>query len=261
MNAGSSSRPQGARTLAVLTGASRGLGLAMAQQLLRPGHRVLCLSRGRSEALADLAAQRGAELLQLQLDLAEPLPATWRLQEELGACGAHDWDRAWLVNNAAAITPPGPVEDLALPTLSAALRVGLEAPTLLAAAFLAATRSWDAQRRVLFISSGLGRRAMAGAAPYCAVKAGLDHLARAMSLDEARRERPAGVVSLAPGVIDTDMQVQLRSADPAAFPDRDRFVELKTGGALDSPEAAASKVLAYLARDDFGSTPVADVRG
>jgi NAD(P)-dependent dehydrogenase (short-subunit alcohol dehydrogenase family) len=101
---------------------------------------------------------------------------------------------------------------------------------------------------------------MAGSASYCAAKAGLDHLARAVALEEADRPHGARIVSLAPGVIDTDMQVQLRAADPALFADRERFVGLKTGGQLDSPAEAAAKVLRYLARADFGSNPVGDVR-
>jgi benzil reductase ((S)-benzoin forming) len=67
-------------------------------------------------------------------------------------------------------------------------------------------------------------------------------------------------VSLAPGVIDTDMQVQLRSGDPAGFPDRALFVGMHEQGQLASPAAAAAKVLAYLERADFGRNVLADVR-
>jgi benzil reductase ((S)-benzoin forming) len=113
---------------------------------------------------------------------------------------------------------------------------------------------------VLHISSGLGRRGMASSASYCAVKAGLDNLARAQALEEALQANGAKVVSLAPGVIDTDMQVQLRGADPQSFPDHDMFVQLKSGGRLDSAAVAAGKVLACLNRADFGDNPVADIR-
>jgi hypothetical protein len=56
------------------------------------------------------------------------------------------------------------------------------------------------------------------------------------------------------------MQQQLRSADAADFPDRDRFVALQREGQLQSPEAAAQRVLAWLGRSDFGTQPVADIR-
>ena len=71
---------------------------------------------------------------------------------------------------------------------------------------------------MLNISSGLGRRAMAGQATYCAAKAGMDHLSRAVALDQALLANGARIVSLAPGVIDTDMQAQLRGSSVAGFP-------------------------------------------
>jgi NAD(P)-dependent dehydrogenase (short-subunit alcohol dehydrogenase family) len=140
------------------------------------------------------------------------------------------------------------------------VRVGLEAALLTTAAFLRATSAWPVPRKVVLVSSGLGRRAMAGSASYCAAKAGMDHLARAVALEEAGQPNGARIVSLAPGIIDTDMQVTLRTADPARFPERDRFLGFKTAGQLDSPAAAAAKLLRYLDRPDFGSNPVGDVR-
>ena len=115
-------------------------------------------------------------------------------------------------------------------------------------------------RRVLNISSGLGRRAMAAQAPYCATKAALDHFSRCVALEEAARPQGARICSLAPGVVDTDMQLQLRMAPDADFADRPRFEALAREGHLDSPDLAARRVLDYLAGPDFGQHPVADVR-
>ncbi len=246
--------------LFILTGASRGLGAAMAEQLLAPDHQLLCLSRQTSDALAAKAAQGGAGLEQWPIDLAQPVEAAARLQAWLQGLTAAHFGAATLINNAGVITRVGPADECADSDLSAALRVSLEAPMLLTAAFLRATRAWSASRRVLNISSGLGRRAMAGSAGYCAAKAGMDHFSRAVALDEAQRANGARIVSLAPGVIDTDMQVQLRAADPAGFPEQGNFIKLKDGGQLTSPEDAAARVLAYLKRPDFGANPVADVR-
>ena len=245
-----------ARHLFVLTGASRGMGAAMARQLLAPEHLLLCLSRRRNAALD--AAGPGCE--QWAIDLAQPVEAAARLEAWLAAQDPNAFASVTLINNAAALTRIGPIEACSDVELSSALRVGLEAPLLLSAAFLRATRAWAAKKRVLNISSGLGRRAMAGQAPYCASKAGLDHLTRALALDEAQRPNGAKLVSLAPGVIDTEMQQHLRAGDPALFPELANFVGLKEKGQLTSPEDAAARVLAYLNRADFGANPVADVR-
>jgi benzil reductase ((S)-benzoin forming) len=247
--------------LFVVTGTSRGMGAALAAQLLaEPGHTVIGIARRSNDALAAAAAKSGATCDQWQADLAEPVGVAARLHDWLAARDRAGFNEATLINNAATLTRVGPLEDCSVEELSAALRVGLEAPLVLTAAFLRATAGWHAQRRVLNISSGLGRRAMAGQATYCAIKAGMDHLSRAVALDQALLGNGARIVSLAPGVIDTDMQAQLRGSSDAGFPDRKMFVELKDSGRLSSSQEAAARVLAWLARPDFGSVPVADVR-
>lgn len=247
--------------LTILTGASRGMGLALARQLLQPGHTLLCLSRHTSPALQDQAQACGAHLVQWTQDLAQGVEAAARLSQWLGCQSPAAFASATLINNAGVIPRIGPLRDADAADLANALRVGLEAPMLLTAAFLKATEDWTAPRKVLNISSGLGRRAMASQAGYCAAKAGLDHFTRCLALDEARLPHGAKVCSLAPGVIETDMQRMLRTADATAFPDRASFVGLKNQGRLSNPHDAAVRLLAWLARPDFGAEPVADVRG
>ena len=237
----------------------------MARQWLRtPGRRLIALARHPDAGLSDSAQQHGRPFLPWPLDLAAAPAAALALSDWLAAQPAEAFASATLLNNAGVLSPLGPVGASSAAELSNALRVGLEAPMLLTAAFLRGTEGWSARRagavKVLNVSSGLGRRAMAGSAAYCAAKAGMDHFTRAVALEEAQRPHPARIVSLAPGVIDTDMQVQLRAGDPAAFPDRLRFVQLKEAGLLDSTDTAAAKVLAWLDRADFGVQPVADVR-
>jgi benzil reductase ((S)-benzoin forming) len=242
--------------LTILTGASRGLGLALAAQRLAKGHRVLAISR----QVPALAVPPEGDLIAWTADLADAAPVAARLEQWLGDQDAERLQSATLINNAGVLSRLAPLAANEAADLANAIRVGLEAPLLLTAAFLRATAGWRAPRKVLMISSGLGRRGMAGSASYCAAKAGLDNLARALALEEAARPHGARVVSLAPGVIDTDMQMQLRDADPALFGERDFFRGLETGGALESPAAAAAKVLGYLARPDFGDEPVGDTR-
>lgn len=247
--------------LYLLTGASRGMGLAMAQQLLVANHTVVCISRSEQAALTEKAGQTGATLLQWCHDLADSMTLAPKMQAWLHAQRDVGWGSATLINNAGVIARISPLRQADASDLARSLRVGLEAPMVLTAAFLQATDGWTAARKVLNISSGLGRRAMASQAAYCAAKAGLDHFTRCLALEEVQNRRGAKVCSLAPGVIDTDMQLHLRSADQSVFPDRNRFSQLKTAGQLTSPDEAARRVLAYLARPDYGDEPVADVRG
>jgi len=248
------------RRLFIVTGASRGMGAAIAGQLLaRADCTLLGISRRANETLAAKAAV-GAVCEQWTMDLADPVAVASRLQAWLEGHDGREFSAARLINNAGVLTRIGALEHCTSEELSTAIRAGLEAPLLLTAAFLRATANWPSDRRVLNISSGLGRRAMAGQATYCAAKAGMDHLSRAVALDQAGLARGAKIVSLAPGVIDTDMQAQLRSADGEGFPDQANFVRLKESGQLTSSHDAAARVIAYLERADFGASPVADVR-
>jgi NAD(P)-dependent dehydrogenase (short-subunit alcohol dehydrogenase family) len=237
------------------------MGHAMAEQLLQRGAHLLCISRQTSADLAALAQERGATLEQWGADLADAAPVADRLANWLGAINPSALANATLINNAGVISAVTPLRNGESADVANALRVGLEAPMLLCAAFLRATQGWAMPRKVLNISSGLGRRAMASSGAYCAAKAGMDHFTRCLALEEALQAHGAKVCSLAPGVVDTDMQVQLRGADPKAFPDLANFAGLHAQGQLASPQAAAARVLAYLARIDFGSEPVADARG
>lgn len=251
--------------LTLLTGASRGMGLAMARQLLAPNRLLLCLSRQISAELEAEAQQRGAHLVQWSQDLADTSGARERVANWLAGLKPADFHSATLINNAGVVPAVVPLGEVPEDQLVNALRVGLEAPMQLTAAFLAATHGWvqagwRGPRKVLNISSGLGRNAMASQSPYCAAKAGLDHFTRCCALEEANQANGAKLVSLAPGVIDTDMQVHLRGAAASGFPDRQRFVDLREKGMLTSPEDAAARVLAWLDRVDFGTNPVADVR-
>lgn len=247
--------------LYILTGASRGMGLAMAQQLLQPGNVLLCISRNVNPALATAAQNADVPLTQWTQDLTDGVGASERLREWLNSQNPADFASVSLINNAGVIPPIAPLRQSNPADLALALRVGLEAPMALSAAFLGGTQSWPIPRKVLNISSGLGRYPMASQAGYCAAKAGMDHFTRCLALDEALHANGAKVCALAPGVIDTDMQVQLRGAAGEAFPDQSKFLQLKAQGQLSSPEAAAENVLRFLTSPDFGREPVADVRG
>jgi benzil reductase ((S)-benzoin forming) len=249
------------RHLTILTGASRGMGLAMAGQLLAAGHDLLCISRKTNDALAAQAAAAGRQCEQWPQDLARPDAAAARLETWLQAQQGDTVASVTLINNAGLIPRIAPIDAVPAAQIADAMRVDLEAPMLLTAAFLRGTAGWPAVRKILNISSGLGRTPMAAQAVYCAAKAGMDHFSRCVALEQAAAPNGARISSVAPGVIDTDMQVQLRSESAANFPDVGSFVGLKEKGLLATPAEAAARVLAFLARPDFGSNPVSDARG
>ena len=241
------------RTSAVVTGHSRGLGEAIASHLLRRGIRVLGISRRSNERLA---RTHGELLDEVRLDLADQAAlAAWVRSAALRELVAGS-QSALLVNNAGIVQPVGPLQMQDLAIVARAVVLNVATPLVLAAAFASATEGIS-DRRILHISSGAGTNPYSGWSVYCATKAALDHHARATALDRIPSLR---IGSVAPGVIDTDMQAEVRSTPEERFPDRRRFEELQRSGRLRSPELAGGEVVDYLLSESFGREVVTDLR-
>src|SRR5512137_2597486 len=114
------------RRLFILTGASRGMGAAIARQLLAADTHLLTLSRH-----PDPARAAGAVLEQWALDLSHDIGSAARFETWLHQHNAAQFASVALINNAGLVGRVGPIDASDADTLAAVLRVGLEAPMLL----------------------------------------------------------------------------------------------------------------------------------
>jgi benzil reductase ((S)-benzoin forming) len=237
---------------AIVTGHTKGLGAALAHNLLARGVPVLGLARTPAPELRQTYPELFEEV---ELDLADGAAlAAWlagsKLAAYLDGTGA-----VLLLNNAGMVSPVGPLDKQDPQAVLRAVTLNVGAPMALAAAVVRAADG--AQRRILHISSGAGRHAYPGWSVYCATKAALDQHARAVGLDA---DRGVQICSLAPGVIDTGMQAEIRATPEERFPMRQRFVDLKETGTLVDPDVCAEQLVDYLLGADFGDEAVADLR-
>ncbi|OZI56695.1 SDR family oxidoreductase [Bordetella genomosp. 4] len=245
-------------TIAILTGASRGIGAGLARGLIRPGTRLITLARRADPQLAALAQAQGVELEQIQVDLSD-LQAAEQTAERVCAALPRDAKRYLLINNAGTVEPVAAVGALTDgAAINTAFTLNVSAVILLTARFIDAVQGLQADRRVLNISSGAGRNPNAGWGVYCATKAALDMYTRVLKQEQGGNG--VRTVALAPGIVDTGMQETIRASDPADFPALAKFQEFHATGKLASPADVAPRILAYLDRDDFGTTEIDDIR-
>jgi NAD(P)-dependent dehydrogenase (short-subunit alcohol dehydrogenase family) len=180
----------------VITGVTRGLGRALAEEFIARGHRVIGCGRG-AEEIMDLRFTRPAPHDFSVVDVTEPVKVGLWAERVLGIHGAPDL----LINNAALMNDPAPLWEVPAEKFSRLIDVNIKGTANVIRAFTPAMVK--AGRGVIVnYSSGWGRSVDAKVAPYCASKWAIEGLTRALA-----EELPEGMaaVPLHPGVIDTGM--------------------------------------------------------
>lgn len=233
----------------IITGHTRGLGRALTELYLQRGWQVLGLARGRADMVSP-------KLRQVRIDLADGAALAAWLSSGLLRDFLADADNILLVNNAGTVSPNALLGRQRPSEILSAVALNVSASLLLANAVLAA-RPARVPLDILHIGSGAGRKNYPGWSVYGATKAALDHHARCVAAEGHENVR---ITCLAPGVVDTAMQGEIRAADEADFPMRPRFAALKEGGGLQSAEETAAKIAAYVESARFGEEAAADIR-
>ncbi|MCJ8500335.1 SDR family NAD(P)-dependent oxidoreductase [Desulfatitalea alkaliphila] len=226
---------EGEGTAYVITGTTRGIGKALADAVAERGQPLFSISRAPEGPLA------GGWNFACDLRFAEQIDqAMARLTTTLEEARCR---QVVLICNAGVLGPVGFIHRLSPERMAEHVQVNLLAPLQLMGCFIADSAARACPRRIVLITSGAGRHPYAGWSLYCAAKAGLDMAMRCIALEQGTRPDGVGVCAVAPGVVATDMQKEIRDADDADFPNRSRFIEFQESGGLASPRSVAETLL------------------
>jgi NAD(P)-dependent dehydrogenase (short-subunit alcohol dehydrogenase family) len=195
--------------VALVTGASRGIGASVAKGLAKEGAHVILLARtqGALEEIDDEIRGFGGKATLIPLDLAK--------LDDVDKLGPSIYERFGrldiFIGNAAVLGTLGPVNQITPKEWEKAFTVNVMANVRLVRSLDPMLRGSDAGR-VVFTTSGLGEQAMAYWGPYCATKAALNLFAQTYAGETAKTNLRINLVS--PGPVDTAM---LRKAFPGGF--------------------------------------------
>lgn len=185
-------------TVALVTGASSGLGRATAIALARAGADVALVARGEEEleGAEQEVSRMGRRALVLPTDLADAGETAAAVERTVGEFGRVD-----VLVNAAGTDAPGTVEELDVGGWDRTLSVNLRAPFLLSKAVFPRMREANGGT-IINVSSVAGKKGWANASAYCASKFGLTGLTEALA-DEGRGHGIRAIV-LYPGAMATN---------------------------------------------------------
>jgi len=235
-------------TLCLVSGGSSGIGRALIETLPFAPARVVSLSRRPAPIGVHVA-----------VDLAEP--AGWArasevFEKEIAGFGG---ERVLFVHAAGTLTPIGFAGEVDPAAYRRNVLLNAAAPQVLGDAFLRALRTTSAEALLLFIGSGAASSVYPGWSSYGAGKAAVAQWTRTAGAEQARRGRRCRVVCVAPGVVATAMQEEIRATDRERFPEVERFVALEREGALRDPREVARELWS-LVTGDLPNGAVLDLR-
>jgi benzil reductase ((S)-benzoin forming) len=211
----------------VVTGASRGLGAGLSSTLAQQGYRLGLCARTRP------TAPPGAEAVTEAVDVTDAEAVDRFGSRVIARFGRID---LW-VNNAGVLEPIDFLADADVGALSDHVDVNLKGTLFGSKTFVRHVREREGTGVLVNMTSGAARTVYEGMAVYCATKAAVDMATRVI----AREEGPHGVMAyaVAPGVVDTGMQVLMRETPIERLPSANRFVALKEAEAFNSPDWVA----------------------
>ena len=242
------------KNLFIITGASRGIGKAIVHSLNKHfednDNTFLLLARNKDK-LQQVKNEIKGTVLTLQADLSDLTDSADTFKNELNKL-PKDFDRCVLINNAGVIKPIGFLGTLDNNEIIKNLNVNLISAIVFTNIFLKVFKDCKGEKIVINNSSGAGRIPIACWSTYCASKAGMDMFTKVLS-----EENPeVKAFSVAPGIIETDMQKDIRSTPKENFPLLDEFVNFQKTGVLKTPEQSGEEFVQLIKHPDKFETIV-----
>jgi benzil reductase ((S)-benzoin forming) len=232
----------------IITGASRGLGAALSNQLLIQKSFVYGLSRTKNEQIEKFAKVHGGNYIFRSMDLTDLGGVIGTLTDILTDISTRKVNSLTLINDAAIVTPIKNLEDCEAEEIIANFNTNLLSPMILSSIFIKHS-SWCEKRCIVNIASGSGTYPASGMSTYCASKAGVNMFTRCVGLEQANNQNPVTMIAIDPGMMNTSMQDVAREA---GFELSGYFRRQKEQGRLSDPEEVAKKVISLIGRTTSG---------
>ena len=236
----------------IITGGSKGLGLGLAKEYHKNGYRVISISRSKAEKLYFEE--------QYQCDLSKNEIIESVVKEIFLHLDKNNTQQLTLINNAGDLGTVNTLENLVPDEISYPIQVNLTAPLVLSSQFIKSSKEWNCKKQIINISSGAAVNPYESWVMYCASKAGLDMMTKVVSKEQKELANGVSIVSIYPGIVDTDMQEKARNTPKEHFKAVQRFIDFHKHGDLFSPEQVAKQIYLLDVGGELKSGRILDVR-
>ncbi|RXP57614.1 (S)-benzoin forming benzil reductase [Lutibacter sp. HS1-25] len=236
----------------IITGGNKGLGLGLANQYHKNGYRIISISRSKKEKLYS------EEQYHCDLSQSETIEATFT--EIFSHLDKNNTKNITLINNAGDLGNVNTIENIKPEEINYTITVNLIAPLILSSLFIKFTKDWHCKKNIFNISSGAAINPYEGWSTYCTSKSGLDMMTKVISKEQKEEKNGVKIVSIYPGIVDTEMQTKVRSSPKENFKSVQKFIDFYEHGELTSPKQVAEKIYHLDESGELKNGVILDVR-
>ena len=236
----------------IITGGNKGIGYGLAKEYHSNGYRVISIARNSIEKLYSLE--------QYQSDLSDIGSIEACMIKIFSHLDQNTTQSITLVNNAGNLGPVDTIEHLSPSEIEYAIQVNLTAPLILNSLFIKFLKDWKCKKQIFNISSGAAINPYESWVMYCSSKAGLDMMTKVISKEQKDLKNGVSVVSIYPGIVDTDMQAEARNTPKEKFKSVQRFIDFYEKGELFTPKQVAEKIYRLDSLGELKNGRILDIR-
>jgi benzil reductase ((S)-benzoin forming) len=237
---------------ALITGASKGIGKELALTYSKLGWKVVVISRTKGDLPLSIK--------QLQADLSNTDSLKNAFKLAFAEVEITTINRFTLINNAGRLGEIANIENISEDDVSKSIQLNLSAVIQLSSLFIEKLKNIKAVKKIINISSGAASYPYSGWSVYCASKAGVDMFTKTVALEQQKVKNPVSCIAIRPGIVETDMQRQIRKTSKKDFISVDKFIDLYKSNSLSNPNDVANKIYQTDINDVINSGEIVDLR-
>ncbi|CAM1341053.1 SDR family NAD(P)-dependent oxidoreductase [Tenacibaculum amylolyticum] len=217
----------------IITGGSKGIGQALVEKYSTEKYIVFSLSRSTTKML---------DATYISVDLLQIEEAKSVFKTLLNHIKKIDLSSITLINNAGRLGEISNLEHIPSEDIHQSILLNTTIPLIFSSLFIKEFSDLNCKKQIINISSGAAKKPYTGWSVYCSSKAALDMMTATIAEEQKDIKNNVKCFGIRPGVVDTNMQSQIRETNISNFKNVQRFIDLKNNNELYTPKFVAERI-------------------